>query len=199
MNSTIDDIKATISRRGGLAVGNRYQVIVLPPPEAFGATMDIRDLSILCESASLPGRQIETGDHSYYRQSVKYANGYVNEDVDIEFNLTSDFFIKDIFYKWTNLIINRDTYKLNYASTYKRDIVISQQDLQNKTVYAVKLKNAFPITVAAIAVGNSSADVQKLTVSFTYEDFEELLVPQPEKPISPLGITDLPGLNPNFA
>ena len=36
-------------------------------------------------------------------------------------------------------------------------------------------------------------------ISFTYEDFEELIVPQPAAPIQNLGATDLPRNNPNFA
>lgn len=199
---SIDNLKATVSGRNGLARTNRFKIVMFPPVEAFNSANDIRDLSILCDSTSMPGRQIGTADHSYYRQSMKVANSYINEDVEFTFNLTNDFFIKDIFSKWTNLIINRDTYKLNYASVYKRDVAIYQQDIQDQTIYAIKLINAFPITVTAQTLDSSDAQIQQLSVSFTYEDFEELIVPQPAAPIqniSTLGATDLPRNNPNFA
>ena len=84
MNS-IDDLKATISKKGGVAMQNRFQIFFTPPTansvksllnKDIGSLVgdiaknavsggkpgnllpDPRDISILCESVSLPGRQI---------------------------------------------------------------------------------------------------------------------------------------------
>tara|TARA_R110002167_G_scaffold8150_3_gene37783 strand:- start:4087 stop:4701 length:615 start_codon:yes stop_codon:yes gene_type:complete len=179
MTNTIDNIKSTIGRHKGLARSNRFGVFITPPKslnKSSGqseSTAEMRDMNLLCESCSMPGRQIQTFDVKYFRQDIKTAQGFINEDISITFNLTSDFFIKRIFDDWTNLIIDRESYKLNYGNVYKRDIEIYQLNSENEITYKVKMKNAFPISVQAVELGNANGDVQQVTVEFTYEDFVE--------------------------
>jgi hypothetical protein len=176
--STIDQFKSSIGGRGGFARTNRFSVLITPPYSTIKDINEMRDLALMCESCSLPGRQIQTMDHSYYGNSIKVAENFINEDVSFTFHLTSDYFIKSVFDKWTNLIINRESFKLNYASVYKRDIAIYQHDINNKVVYAVKLIDAFPISVQSIELNGSENETQKVTVDFTYSNFTELAVPQ---------------------
>ena len=97
MNS-IDNLKATIAKKGGVAMQNRFQVFFTPPtanslksllnsdPKVLvgdiaknaisGGSIknmipDPRDISILCESVNLPGRQITTIDYTAEKQSIK--------------------------------------------------------------------------------------------------------------------------------
>ena len=51
---------------------------------------DPRDISILCESVNLPGRQITTIDYQAERQSIKVPYSAMNEDVTMSFILTND-------------------------------------------------------------------------------------------------------------
>jgi hypothetical protein len=169
----IDTLKGTISRRNGFARANRFDLFVVPPAKAFEDVDQVRDLNILCESCNFPGRQIQTFETNYTRQQVKVAQSFINEDISLTFNLTNDFYIKRIFDKWTNLIIDRDTFKKNYDSVYKRDMYIYQNDSNNKRVYEIEVRNAFPISVQSIEASNSGEDIQKLTIEFTYEDFKE--------------------------
>lgn len=169
----IDTLKGTISRRGGFARANRFDLFVVPPTQAFDTVDQVRDLNILCESCSLPGRQMQTFETNYTRQQVKVAQSFINEDISLTFSLTNDFYIKKIFDKWTNLIIDRDTFKKSYDAVYKRDMYIYQNDNNNKPIYEVEVRNAFPISVQAIESSNAGDDIQKLTVEFTYEDFKE--------------------------
>lgn len=170
----IDKLKGLVSRRSGLARSNRFEILVVPPREAFEDVEQIRDLNILCDATSLPGRQMQTFETNYTRQQVKVAQSFINEDVSFTFNLTNDMFIKRMFDRWTNMIIDRNTFKKNYDFKYKRDIGIFQNDINNKRVYGVKLINAFPISVQGLELNSSEGEIQKLTVEFTYEDFEEL-------------------------
>lgn len=180
--NTIDEFKATVGKRGGFARSNRWSVIIVPPTQAFSTTDEARDLNLLCDECSLPGRQIQTFEHSYYGKEIKVAENYINEDVSFTFHLTSDFFIKSIFDRWSNLIINRESFKLHYASVYKRDVAIYQHDTNNKVVYAVKLIDAFPISVQSISLGGASDETQKVTVDFTYKEFVEVPVKQSNEP-----------------
>jgi hypothetical protein len=175
MTNTIDTFKSIIGKRNGLARSNRFNVFINPPQSLYRANNldELRDLNVMCESCSMPGRQIQTFDMKYFRQDIKTAQGFINEDISFVFNLTSDFFIKRLFDDWTNLIIDRESYKLNYGSVYKRSVEIYQLDSENQITYKVELKNAFPVSVQAVGLGNASGDVQQVTVEFTYEDFIE--------------------------
>ena len=175
----IDKLKSAVVRRNGLARANRFEVLIVPPAKAFGGSIDkARDLNIFCEQVSFPGRQIQTFETNYVRQQIKVAQSFINEDVSITFNLTNDMFIKDIFDKWTNLIIDRDTFKKNYDSVYKRDMYLYQNNHENKHVLEVQLRNAFPISVQSVESSNSGDDIQQVTVEFTYEDFKEIHIKQ---------------------
>ena len=177
----IDKLKSAVSRRDGFARANRFEVIIIPPVSAFGGSVDkARDLNIFCEQCSFPGRQMQTFETNYTRQQIKIAQSFINEDVSITFNLTNDFFVKEIFDKWTNLIIDRDTFKKNYDSVYKRDIYLYQNDNNNKHVFEVQLINAFPISVQSVESSNGGEDIQQVTVEFTYEDFKEKYIDQPQ-------------------
>lgn len=192
--TTIDDFKSVISRRSGLAPANRFAIFMSPPSQTllnldlqniasnllsgnFGPSQlvnDPRDIAILCESCSLPGRQIQTLDHQNrnYRQSVKEPQGYFNEDVSFVFHLTNDYHMKKVFDRWLDLIIDPETYQVAYKNEFVSDVTIQQLNQQNVPVYGVKLKNAFPVTMNAIELNNSSTETQKLNVTLTYEDYE---------------------------
>ncbi len=192
--TTIDDFKSVISRRSGLAPANRFAIFMSPPSQTllnldlqnvasnllsgnFGAGQlvnDPRDIAILCESCSLPGRQIQTLEHQNrnYRQSVKEPQGYFNEDVNFVFHLTNDYHMKKVFDRWLDLIIDPETYQVAYKNEFVSDVTIQQLNQQNVPVYGVKLKNAFPVTVNTIELNNSSTETQKLNVTLTYEDYE---------------------------
>ena len=81
---SIDTIKSTINRRGGIARGNRYAVYITHPSKGMNSFLkfdpatllsnlisgdgvnigdfisDPRDMFLLCQSASLPGKRITT-------------------------------------------------------------------------------------------------------------------------------------------
>jgi len=190
---SIDDLKSTISKRGGVAKQNRFAIFMSPPNSSLlnidlqeigiglisgsfdprSLINDPRDIGLLCESCTIPGKQIQTAEHSHFRQMVKVPNSYMLEDVTFSFLLTNDYYMKKMFDKWTSLIINPDTYKLNYNAEYQRDIVIQQLNEKNVPVYGIKLKNAYPVSVQSVTLDNSSGDLQKLSVTMTFEDFEE--------------------------
>ena len=125
----IDKLKGLVSRRRGFARTNRFEILVVPPAQAFDDLQEVRDLNILCDACSLPGRQMQTFETNYTRQQVKVVQSFINEDVSFTFNLTNDMFIKRVFDRWTNMIIDRTTFKKNYDSKYKRDIAIYQNDI----------------------------------------------------------------------
>tara|TARA_A100001515_G_scaffold139849_1_gene134911 strand:- start:258 stop:1001 length:744 start_codon:yes stop_codon:yes gene_type:complete len=173
MAKHIDKILGAVNKRKGLAHPNRFS-ITFPALQEVLTQDQARDFEFFCESTSMPGRQILTTDYGPTRQAIKRPNGYSNEDINFVFNLTNDYFIRDVFTRWTNEIIDRDTYEVGYRDDYSMDIEIHQLDEQDNKVYTSILRDAFPVTVQNIDLNNTTeSSVQKLNVTMSYRDFEE--------------------------
>lgn len=188
----VDNFKTLISKRGGLAPANRYAVymplplISFDPQEliakAFGKgsntgnnfIQDPRDVSILCDSVTMPGRQISTTDPGNNMLGLKLPYNYINDDVNMSFHITNDHYMKKFFESWVGKIINKRTLTLNYRSSYASDIIIQQLDQRDVPVYTCTLKNAYPITVSSYELSNASeSTTNKLNITFAYEDWAE--------------------------
>jgi hypothetical protein len=183
----VDSLKSLIGARGGHFQPNRFQVIFSPPtfldgvlPEAASAGFSIASAigggsvyTLLCESASMPGRQISTFEYPFKNldNPVKVPNGLTFGDIECVFMLTNAFDIKLIFETWLANIITED-YLLHYTDQYERTILINALDQRNRPIMSCELKNAYPITVNDIALSNASTnEIGKLSVSFTYSNY----------------------------
>ena len=133
---------------------------------------DPRDISYLCENVTLPGRQITTIDYIAEKQTVKIPYTFINEDVTASFLLTNDYYMKTLFDNWLELVHDTATYRAKFKKDFTTDVVIQQLNEKNIPVYGVRLENAFPTSVAGIAMDNNSESaVQKLSVTFSYDNY----------------------------
>jgi hypothetical protein len=186
----IDKFKSVISKRGGLAPANRFAVYMALPlisfdPQNLIAKVfnqgtaspfinDPRDISILCDSVTLPGRQITTQEVQTNLLAVKTPYTYINDDVTMSFHITNDHFMKKYFENWFNRMFDRSKMTMKYRSQYTTDIIIQQLDQRDVPVYTVTLKNAFPTSITSYELTNSGENqTQKLTVTLSYEDWSE--------------------------
>jgi hypothetical protein len=196
MANSIDDLKSTIQNHGGLAMQNRFNIIFTPPKLSLinldASTLlaglisggglsiknfinDPRDISMMCKSTSMPGRQISTAEHAAHKEQHKYITGYIDEDVTCEFHVTQDFFIRNMFDNWMAQVLDSETYTVSYKVDHVADVVIQQLDKQNNPIYAVKLKNAFPTSYTGMTLSNEAADTpQTFSLTFSYDKFETL-------------------------
>lgn len=192
--STVDNLKSTISAHGGLSRPNRFAIIFTPPGGSSLFNIDLpaqaisllsggfnwrslindpRDIALLCSNCSFPGKIIETSEIKTVRNTVSVANGYRYEDVTADFILTNDYFIKNLFDKWHNAVIDPVTYRANYEKNYKVDVIIQQLNANNLPVYGVKLTNAWPSAVNSVNLSNEEENTySKLNVTFNFEDVE---------------------------
>lgn len=190
--SNIDALKSTISKKGGLARTNRFNVIFTPPtasllninPEVLVGNLltgqtpsiknlinDPRDISLLCEQAMLPARSLSTLDYSANKQSNKFPYTHIDGDVTLHFILTNDMYMKSMFDAWLSSIIDVDNYDLGYKDDFSTDIVIQHLDNNNIPTYGVKLEKAYPIDVSAVALNNSDGDFARLTITIAYDKY----------------------------
>jgi len=192
MAKSIDDFKATVTKRQGLAKTNRFLTIFTPPTQAlvnlnpldvvgrlanntFNARSlisDPRDIAFLTESVQLPGRSLNTLDFAAEKETLKIPNGFIDDDVTMTFYLTNDYYMKDMMETWMSSIVDTENYTLGYKKNYQTDIVIQQLNSFDKNVYGVKLINAYPIAIGALALNNESENAfQRLQVTFAYDRY----------------------------
>lgn len=168
MSSSINDFKSAILRNKGLARPNRFSIEITGVP---GRNFNTRDLSFLCESVNLPGKQINTFEYDNgTRRPIKIPTGYIEDDVTMVFNLTNNYLVKNVLDDWMKSIINVDTYLLaSEENNYKKDIRINQLDENNSIIYTAHLEKAYPITINSIELdSNAESAIQKVTAVFTY-------------------------------
>lgn len=189
---SIDSFKATVSKRGGIAKANRFLTVFTPPTQSllnldpevvigrkanktFNAKSlisDPRDIAFLCESTQIPGRSLNTLDLSAEKETLKIPNGFIDDDVTMTFILTNDYYMKDMFENWMSSIVDTERYQLGYKQNYQTDVVIQQLNTFDRNVYGIRLKNAYPINIAAIELNNESENtLQKVTVTFAYDRY----------------------------
>lgn len=170
---TIDQFKSTIGKRRGLAAPNRFAVTMTAPNGT--ANTDPRDINILCQSCSLPGRVITTNEYDPQGiKPIKYPVSIIEEDVEFTFLLTNDYYVKKFFDKWMAIIIDYEggTGLCSYASEYRTDVFIQQFDKNNLPVYGVRLIDAYPTSVNSVELSNESTDaVTSVSVNMTYRKF----------------------------
>jgi len=189
---SVDKLKAVISKKGGLAKNNRFQVLFTPPTqplvgidvegivgrllsgESAGIKQSIydpRDIAILCEQVTLPSRSLSTIDYVSDRQSNKFPYTSIDGDVTMHFIVTNDYYAKTLFETWMSSIVDTDGYQLGYKNDYSTDIVIQQLNQQDVPVFGVKLEKAYPIDVSAIALSTMDEDFTRVTVVFAYDKY----------------------------
>jgi hypothetical protein len=191
----IDDFKAMVGKRGGLARTNRFVVIMTPPDSSFLNTdweglasqalagnlgfndlvNDPRDIAMLCESCSFPGRQLNSIEYELdgFRNQIKVPYTYSNEDITMTFHLTNDYYIKKVMDKWIGSVIDEKNHSLHYRNEYSKDLIIQQLNQKNQPIYGLKFENAFPLSINSVELSNASSDTtQKVQVTFTYDSYK---------------------------
>ena len=132
-----------------------------------------RMVSLLCESASLPGFNIMSSAQSFkgYQYEVPYGIAY--PDVSMNFLVDSNLLVKEFFDNWLMYIFD-DNYNIKYDDSFRVDVIITQIDAETNTVYRVKLCDAFPKAVGDIHLSHSSNELSRIGVNFTYKRWEKL-------------------------
>lgn len=188
--ASIDTLRSTLGKRQGVARPNRFS-IYMPLPlisinpgsiltniasgggfNPMSLLNDPRDISLLCESCTLPGRQIATTEHMTRLKAIKKPYGYINEDVTFSFLLTNDYYIKQVFDDWTNKVIDFDGGTVNYKDECVSDVTIQQLGPDNIPIYTCTLRNAFPVTVSSVELSNTSENaIARISVTMAYDEW----------------------------
>ncbi len=199
---SIDTMKSTINRRGGVARGNRFGVYVTHPSKSMNSLLgfnpatllsnlisgdgvnigdfiqDPRDMFLLCQSCTMPGKRIMTTEATHNHHNTKKPYSAATDEVTMTFLLTNDYYIKKYFDMWQEMIIDTSSshYKAFYKKDYCTDVTIQQLSASNDVVpgYTIKLENAYPIQVGAIELSSGSEGLMELSITWEYDNFRSV-------------------------
>ena len=200
---SIDALKGLITRNGGIARQNLYQVTMPVLGNDPRLTLP-SELNLLCDDANIPGRNIDTTGHTIgvLTRQMPTAFSPAPGQLMMSFILLNDYGAKRYFETWQDSVLSKDTYEVGYMNDYVRDFNIFQlnkevtsgydattrreiiNDVQNNQiinfeqrsyVYGVKIQNAYPKTIQPVQLNNTSTEASmKLMVEFTYTDWIEI-------------------------
>ena len=190
--ASVDTLRGTLGKRGGVAKANRFS-IYMPLPlisinpgsiltnlasgngfNPMSLLNDPRDMSLLCESCSLPGRTIATAEHMTRLKAIKKPYGYINDDVTFTFLLTGDYYIKQVFDDWTAKLFDFEKGEVSYKDDCVSDVTIQQLGPSNIPIYTCKLQKAFPVSVSAVELSNTSENtISRVSVTMAYDEWSD--------------------------
>ena len=199
---SIDTIKSTINRRGGVARGNRFAVYVNHPSKGMNSLLnfnpatllsnlisgqgvnvadfiqDPRDMFLLCRNVTMPGKRISTTEKTSNHHLSKKPYSAITDEVTMSFMLTNDYYIKKYFDMWQEMIVDTsgEHYKTFYKSEYTTDVIIQQLSASNDVVpgYSVRLQNAYPIQVGAVELSSEGEGLLEISITWEYDNFKTI-------------------------
>ena len=199
---SIDTMKSTINRRGGLARGNRFGVYISHPSKGMNSLLnfnpatllsnlisgdgvnigdfiqDPRDMFLLCQSCTMPGKRISTTEATHNHNLSKKPYSAATDEVTMTFLLTNDYYIKKYFDMWQEMIIDTSGhhYKAFYKNEYCSDVTIQQLSNSNDIIpgYTIKLENAYPIQVGAVELSNTNEGLMEVSITWEYDNFRSV-------------------------
>jgi len=159
----------------GFNYANRYEVEITAPTGA-----ETRELSIRCDSISIPGRNLRTvGDFNIYGPPIEVVQGNTFGEIQASFYLSRDMNERIIMENWQDSVINPETYDLSYYKEYTGGlkIFLLDRDKDERRIYGVELFEVYPKAIEVIALSHASPNtINKLGVSFQYRNWKRLSI-----------------------
>ena len=181
----LNDVLSIMRSNEGYAQPNRYEVLIFPAARRGGAinnnnihvdtervgTEKLRDISLRCESVSLPGRNLSTGtDSNIYGPVREIVEGVTfAEDLTMVFQASSGLDERVFFENWQKQAFNENTWDVQYYNDYTGTVEIYLLDKEEQRRYGLKLHEAFPKTVVATELNyGTNNEIIKTSVGMTF-------------------------------
>jgi hypothetical protein len=174
MPFSVDEFKAEVNRRRGLARASNFRMLITG---GVLKNSSARALAMLLNSAQIPGRQLQTINVTTHGVVRKQPYGMsVYDDLTVGVYCTNEnLFPRDLFQEWQELIINSENHNANYFDQYVCNIELESYDDQGNINYTCQFQDAYPMFVAPIQVDwNNGNQILNLNVSFAYRKWRML-------------------------
>ena len=179
----LNNILSEFNSDNGYALPNRFEVLVFPPTinNKFGGPnldiADARSVSLRCETATVPGRNLNTlTDSNIYGPTREVVDGVTfAEDITLTFQASSELNERKFFEDWQEQAFDQKTWDIGYYNDYTSEIQIYLLDKQDTRRFGIRLIEAFPKTITAIELNQSpTTSIVKTSVSFSFRYWEQL-------------------------
>jgi len=185
----------------GLARTNRYKVTIGTPDARRGSSEwanTLKDVSLLCDAATLPGINVESMPHRIYGESREMPYGVSYQPITLNFYMDAPLNLKRLFDDWVASIIDPVSRSIGYYDDYRSNILIEMVDVQgiadvsqvanvqrdigkrpaiaDRSRYKIELVDAWPKTVGDIPLNLDSREVAKLPVTFQYKYWKPVTI-----------------------
>ena len=139
-----------------------------------------RQISMLAESTSIPGRQLATQEHQIFGTIRKMPYGVVYDDFTVTFMCTNSMLERTFFDIWHQFIISPGSQYMEYYTDYVSTISIQKIDNSLDPISSVgsmistyTLEEAYPVSIQTQELSYGSTDEYlKLTVQFAYSKWK---------------------------
>ena len=166
----ISSFTSQISAKG-LASPNKFYVKFTKCPSIALGSSTYSDLNIMCESAVLAGRNVQSLlDRQYGLNREVAYNGPTYNPITLSFLCTKDYTEKRILDRWNNMIVDISKgYDVAYYNTYIGEMTVSALDVTGKTTYSIHYKECWPKTVNGVELNHSTQNTAaRITVEMAY-------------------------------
>ena len=159
----------------GLASPNKFYVKFTKCPSIALGSSTYSDLNIMCESAVLAGRNLQSLlDRQYGLNREVAYNGPTYNPITLSFLCTKDYTEKRILDRWNNMIVDISKgYDVAYYNTYIGEMTVSALDVTGKETYSIHYKECWPKTVNGVELNHSTQNAAaRVTVEMAYAYWE---------------------------
>ena len=174
-------IRSILNAQGGIAYNDKY-LVTLGPPAGFGLPgggIMRRQLSFLCDTATLPTKSLATFEKTIYGPVKAMPYRMTFTEASMSFIMTDGMTEKKYFDAWQNKIIDQQSGNIEYFNNYVVDINIKKfphAGIESSLpTYEVNLIDAWPSIVAEIQLSHSGgAEAMKLPVTFQFKKWKSV-------------------------
>lgn len=169
----------------GLMKTNRFGVMVNAPfnPSFSSGTQQgdftNRDMFMFCDSAQIPGVNFATTQARTYGEYREMPYEKLFDTATLSFFVDNNMHVRRFWEEWTNQVQDPYTRHFNYYDQYAGTVIVYVYDVTNNNRYAIQLMEAYPKTVAAIQLENSSREAMKISVTMQYKYYRSSFFAEP--------------------
>ena len=167
----IDNLKKAIDIGNGVTMASHFAAEIVFPESlrvASNESFSPRNMTIYCQSASIPGTQIATADLALYGPPIKMPYGLIYQDLSLSFICTNSMSQRYVFEEWRRLIVDPTTNYVNYYDKYVGYAFVWKLDQSGKFVYGAVCEEIYPVAILEQELAAQNNDWLRLSVQFSY-------------------------------
>lgn len=192
--ANISELVGSITNTG-LAYSNRYEVFIpFPPNFPSQNTATIRDLTVRCDSVSIPGRSFSTTPFRFYgpARNMPYEQIYSGE-MTLSVMVSEDLRERNFFETWMGLVASRADYKFAFYDQYTTNIIVNILNRSDAPTYSFVIEETYPKMIGDLQVGyDKDNEFLRQDVTLCFRKYTPTYIGIPAPVVPPPGSVEGP-------